>query len=186
MKGIYGFFLAVWLSLVSCVDYTPKPRGYFRIEPPQATYLKLPVSDLPYSFSVSDKVVIELPEEEHEGWINLNYMDYGVTLYCSYMKIQKGNLTELTDETLKLVARTGQEAKATAYENPEANVYGMFFDLQGKTASPIQFYLTDSLSHFFRGALYYHAVPNVDSIAPMTNYLRKDLIELVESFTWNN
>ena len=32
---------------VSCTEYTPKPRGYFRIEPPAPSYQALPVGDLP-------------------------------------------------------------------------------------------------------------------------------------------
>ena len=29
-------FFCILLCCVSCTEYTPKPRGYFRIEPPQA------------------------------------------------------------------------------------------------------------------------------------------------------
>lgn len=177
------FFISLIL-MVSCAEYTPKPRGYFRLEPTQAVYLKLPVSDLSYSFSISEKVTVELPEEQ-QGWINLNYPEFNATVYCSYLPVE-GKLTELTDETLKLVERMGQPFNASAYENPDTRVYGIFFDINGDIASPIQFYLTDSLSHFFRGALYYHAIPNTDSIAPMTDYLRKDMIELVQTFSWKD
>ena len=38
---------------VSCTEYTPKPRGYFRIEPPAPSYQALPVGDLPYTFRLS-------------------------------------------------------------------------------------------------------------------------------------
>lgn len=169
--------------MVSCVEYTPKPRGYFRLEPAQANYLTLPVPDLPFSFSVSDKVVVELSEEQ-QGAINLAYPVFNATVYCSYLPVTKQNFTELTHESMKFVERIGQPFKASAYENPDVGVYGIFFDIKGNVASPIQFYLTDSLSHFFRGALYYESAPNADSIAPVTDYLRKDMIELVQTFRW--
>ena len=46
---------------VSCTEYTPKPRGYFRIEPPAPSYQALPVRDLPYTFRLSRWAEVELP-----------------------------------------------------------------------------------------------------------------------------
>lgn len=172
--------------LLSCTEYTPKPKGYFRLEPTQATYIKLPVEKSPYSFSVSDKVVIELPDEQQSGWINLSYPDFNVKIYCSYMSVTKETLPVATDESYQLADRITPQKKMLAYENPDQKVYGMLFELNGDVASPFQFYLTDSLSRFFRGALYYDTTPNVDSLAPMTEYLRKDIIELIQTFSWNN
>lgn len=183
---MYRLFLISLIFTLSCTEYTPKPRGYFRLEPAEARYVKLPVSDLPYSFSVSDKVVVELPDEQETGWITLTYPEFNATLYCSYLPVTNGNLTELTDESRKLVERMEQQMKVTAYEDKESSIYGMFFDISGNVASPVQFYLTDSLSRFFRGALYYHATTKSDSIAPMTDYLRKDMIELVQTFSWKD
>ena len=56
--------------------------------------------------------------------------------------------------------------------------------LDGESASPLQFMLTDSVSRFFRGALYYDCVPNADSLAPVTRYLKQDVVELIQSFNW--
>jgi len=72
------------------------------------------------------------------------------------------------------------------FENPEKKVYGILYDLTGNTASSVQFVLTDSTKHFFRGALYFENVPNKDSIAPMSAYIREDVIRLMESFEWKN
>jgi gliding motility-associated lipoprotein GldD len=56
--------------------------------------------------------------------------------------------------------------------------------LKGNTASNLQFTLTDSTRHFLRGALYFDNVPNKDSIAPIANYIRADMVRLMESFEW--
>lgn len=183
---MYRLFFICFTFMVSCTEYSPKPRGYFRLEPTQANYLRLPVSDLPYAFFISDKANVELPYEQQAGWISLTYPEFNATLYCSYLPVTNGNLTELTGETLKLLDRMGQPFKASAYENPDTRVYGVLFEMNGDVASPVQFYLTDSLSHFFRGALYYQETPKSDSIAPMTDYLRKDIIELVQTFSWKD
>ncbi|MDD4514966.1 gliding motility protein GldD [Massilibacteroides sp.] len=174
------------LLLFSCTEYTPKPKGYLRLEPEKARYVKLPVKNLPYTFYISDKVSVEIPEEQNNEWLNLCYKDFDVKIYCSYFPVTKTKLPELTEETFKIIERISKQTKVSAYDNPEQNVYGMLFDLGGNTASPIQFYVTDSLDHFFRGALYYNAVANADSLAPVTRYLREDIVELIQSFSWNN
>jgi hypothetical protein len=45
----------------------------------------------------------------------------------------------------------------------------------------VQFVLTDSVNHFFRGALYFNTVPNQDSLAPVVEYVKEDIIHLVET-----
>jgi gliding motility-associated lipoprotein GldD len=80
--------------------------------------------------------------------------------------------------------------KATAIEDqqlifPNKKVYGTFFELQGDVASPFQFYLTDSTSKFVSGVVYFNTRPNYDSLKPTLDYLKIDLLKLVNSFEWN-
>lgn len=189
MKQLLSVLILLNILLcVSCTEYTPKPRGYFRIEPPEARYLVLPSDSLPYSFNISQLATVELPEiGSPEGWINLSYPSLGVKVYCSYLPVTPSSLPTAEKESRFLVSRQAKRAetvKEQAYSNPEERVYGSLFLLDGESASPVQFMLTDSVSHFFRGALYYDCVPNADSLAPVTDYLRKDIIELIQSFRW--
>lgn len=189
MKSILPGLMFLFLLLcISCTEYTPKPRGYFRIEPPQAGYQALPLDSLPYTFNVSQLVTVELPPVgSPEGWINLSYPSLGVKVYCSYLPVTQKTLQTVGTESRLLVSRQAKQANAVkeqAYSNPDEKVYGSLFLLDGESASPVQFMLTDSTSNFFRGALYYDCVPNADSLAPLTDYLRKDIIELMQSFTW--
>ena len=61
----------------------------------------------------------------------------------------------------------------------------MVYDYQGTTATALQFYLTDSANHFFRGALYFDTEVN-DSILPVSNFLQEDIKFLIESFQWKD
>ena len=47
------------------------------------------------------------------------------------------------------------------------------------------FILTDSVSHFFRGALYFNTEIN-DSILPINNFLKYDIKHLIETFHWKD
>ena len=189
MKYVVPGGLLLFLFLcISCVEYTPKPRGYFRIEPPRASYQALPLENLPYTFNVSQLVTVELPEiDSPEGWINLSYPSLGVKIYCSYLPVTPASLRTAEDESRLLVSRQTKQVntvKEQVYSNPEEQVYGSLFLLDGGSVSPVQFMLTDSVANFFRGALYYDCQPNADSLASLTDYLRQDIIELIQSFSW--
>lgn len=176
------------LFCLSCTEYTPKPRGYFRIEPETARYRMVAEEKLPYLFNVSQLAAVEFPAmgEEAKG-ITLSYPALGAKVYCSYLSVTPATLGIVENECRSLVARQAQKVASISektYSNPEKRVYGLFFQLEGESASPLQFMLTDSVSNFFRGALYYDCKPNADSLAPVTQYLREDILELIESFSW--
>ena len=98
-------------------------------------------------------------------------------LYCSYFPVTPATLGRAEEECRALVVRQAkypERIKVQAYSHPEASVYGSLFMLDGESASPLQFMLTDSVSRFFRGAL----------LAPVTRYLKQDIVELIQSFKW--
>jgi len=73
------------------------------------------------------------------------------------------------------------------YLDPDHEVYGLIYDIKGSdAASSYQFYLTDSLSKFVRGALYFNLVPNNDSLSPVIDFLKVDLEHMITSFRWKN
>jgi gliding motility-associated lipoprotein GldD len=61
---------------------------------------------------------------------------------------------------------------------------GIYFSLKGNTATANQFFLTDSVHHFFRGALYFDATPNEDSLGIVNDFLKKDLLHLINTLKW--
>ncbi len=70
--------------------------------------------------------------------------------------------------------------------DPERKVYGILYDLKGSTATAVQFFVTDSTKHFFRGSLYFFAEPNPDSLAPVNEFFREDIIHIIETLKWKD
>ena len=202
------FNLAV-VVLVSCAKTnTPKPYGYYRITVPDTAYiafedfqLSIPsdrspkeirtfnfqLSTYPYTFSLSQNAIVKPRlDAEEPYWINLFYPALDATIHCSYKPVHH-NLRELTNDALEFVYRNASFANAIPeqdYTHPEAHVYGVLFDLEGNTASSCQFFITDSTTHFFRASVYCNCPPNADSLAPVYEYLRTDVLRMVESFEW--
>lgn len=184
------FNLAV-LAFASCgKTSTPKPYGYYRITTPDTSYVDFAAQypQFPYDFALSRNAQVQRRNEPGEQyWINLYYPALRATIHCSYKPV-RNNLRELTEDALEFVYRNASHASAIPereYAHPEADVYGVLFDLEGNTASSCQFFLTDSTRHFFRASVYCNCPPNADSLAPVYEYLRRDVIRLVETFRWN-
>ena len=179
--------LLLIFPMVACnKTYPPKPRGYFRITLPQKEYVTIDTL-LPYSFErpVYSKIV------PHQGynepyWINLKFPQFKAQVHFSYKSIDK-NLYQLLEDNRDLAFKHTVKADAIKehlFEAPEKKVYGILYEIKGNTASPIQFFVTDSSQHFLRGSLYFDVVPNKDSIAPVLNFLKDDITHLVETITW--
>lgn len=186
------FLGLVFLSCVSCTKVsTPRPYGYYRIGLPDTSYVpfKQQYPHYPYTFALSQNAQVKPRSEEGEHyWINLYYPAFDATVHCSYKPVHN-NLRELTEDALEFVYRNASFANAIPereYSHPEVNVYGVLFDLEGNTASSCQFFITDSIHHFFRASVYCNCPPNADSLAPVYQYLRTDVIKMVETFEWRN
>lgn len=187
------YFLFLPFLLWSCTRASvPKPYGYVRFTMPDTCYAPFAEHHpdrqvYPYDFLLSCNGEVQPRIEKGEQyWINIVYPTLNATVHCSYKPV-RGNLRELTNDALEFVYKNASHATSIpeqAYSHPEAHVYGVFFDLEGNTASPYQFFLTDSTHHFFRASVYCNCRPNADSLAPIHEYLRADMIHLIESFQW--
>lgn len=189
-SNVVTIFLVGLLLCGGCARYTPKPQGYMRIDLPSPAYVQLPVENLPYTFEISHIAAIELPPEgDSASWINISYSSVNAKIYCSYIPVTPESFKIAEEESRSLVSRQSQRADKIMereYLNPDGRVYGSLFLLDGASVAPVQFMLTDSVSRFFRGALYYEVKPNADSLAPVTRYILEDIEVLMQSFSWSD
>ena len=187
----YSLFICVLITCVACSHVsTPRPYGYYRIATPDTAYVDFDnsqISNYPYSFALSKNAQVQERTDE-PYWINIYYPSLDATIHCSYKPV-RNNLRELTNDALEFVYRNASFANAIPereYAHADAKVYGVLFDLEGNTASSCQFFVTDSTRHFFRASVYCNCPPNADSLAPVYEYLRKDVVKMVETFRWKD
>jgi gliding motility-associated lipoprotein GldD len=184
---LFLVFCSLFVLLAACSEPSPKPWGYFRIDIPQPDY-RIENRFKNFKFELSDQAEIrELSQNEKGEFFNIVYSQLQAEIYCSYIPIKKEKLAQLSEESRKFVYLHAVKADAIQehfFENPQQTVYGMVYNIKGNVASSIQFVLTDSVSAFFRGALYFDNRPNSDSIAPVLEYINKDIQVIIESFRW--
>lgn len=189
-------FLTIWL--VSCRPevYTPKPRGYYHIPlPKERKYQVFDSTGFPYSFEhpvysniITDpKFFGDRPENPY--WLNVDFPSIGGKIYISY-KIMEGpqSLMKLNEDFYQMTY-TVHDKKADYiqdfyFNDANRKVYTAVFNVAGDAASAYQFYATDSMKHYIRGALYFEAAPNADSLQPLNDYLKADIIHLLETIEW--
>lgn len=187
-------FAIVFVILLSACNspFTPKPKGFFKIGMPEKQYKLFNQPGYPYSFEYPVYATItkdtsffgEAPE--NPWWINIAFPDFDGKLYISYKQIGQYSLTKLVDDAFTLTNKHTMKAYAindSLFTTPNG-VHGVFFTVEGNVATANQFFLTDSTRHFLRGALYFDATPNQDSLLPVQQFLVADMKHLMNSFRW--
>lgn len=182
------YFLSCAL-LMACSEYTPKPLGYPRIERGNAAPRSYENHRLSFLYS-SDAEIQQLTSDTKQVlWFNIFYPAYNATIYCTYLPITESTFPKELDDSYRLAYSHASKAEGIdqlQFVNAEHRTSAVVYNIRGQVAVPVQFFVTDSVSNFFRGSLYYSQVMNTDSIAPITRFLTEDIISLIESLQWKN
>lgn len=174
------------LLLISCgKEYLPKPMGELRLEYPKAQYHTFE-SDCPFTFQYSDYAKVDVGKQP--CWYYINYPKMKAKVFITYFPI-KNDFNLHIKEAEKMVYEHTIKAstiETKSFEYPKKKVYGNFYELKGHSASNIQFYATDSTKHFVTANLYFNTRPKPDSLAPAVDYIKKDILKMLDTFEWKN
>jgi gliding motility-associated lipoprotein GldD len=188
------FLLLLLTILTACSNEdvsTPKPRGYFRIKFPKKQYRSY-ISDAPFTFDYPVYAQMNKDTESNTQpfWNNLDFPQFNGRLHLTYHDVfSKRDYNKMTEAARSLAMKHAIKASAIDQKQinyPDHKVYGIYYEIDGNTASSLQFFLTDSAKHYFRGALYFNEAPQYDSIQPVIKFIKKDVDRLIETFRWKN
>jgi gliding motility-associated lipoprotein GldD len=188
MKKSRLILLLLPLLVVACSDndsYTPKPRGYFRIDLPEREYEQLE-TDCPYSFEINTSAEFN---QQQNCWATLSYPGLDAQVQLTYKDVKENKLEDLLQEGSKLAYKHVVKAdgiREKLFTDTLSDVHGILYQIQGEAATSTQFYMTDSTEHYLRGVLYFYAEPNVDSLKPANEFMYGEIIHLIETLEWQN
>jgi gliding motility-associated lipoprotein GldD len=191
-----GFFI-LSLLISSCGEdkiFVPKPRMYPKINfPTDRLYVPLDTFGCQFHFMYPAYSTLERDSfifdsrTKSDCWFDIEIKDLNTKLYCSYYAIDnENNLSKLINDAFEMAGKHNVRAefrKESIIEKP-GNVNGLLFEISGPVASPIQFYVTDSINHFFRASLYFESHVNPDSTAPVLTFMKQDIFNIIDSFEW--
>lgn len=187
--------LFISLLFFSCRPevHTPKPRGYYKVSLLEHRYRDFEGQGFPYSFEypvygtvIKDTLFLG-KKPENPYWIFIDFPEIGGRFYISYKTISAsqplGRLMEDAHEmSFTVHSKRADYIKEQTFS--DNNVFGILYNAGGNAASAYQFIATDSVRHFLRGALYFDVSPNADSLLPANEFLKEDMIHLLETLRW--
>lgn len=187
----YFLLIAGFLLMACSSNYLPKPKGYNRIDLPQAMYQTLP-DTFPYSFEYSKHAEL-LPDTSwitERYWVNLYYPSMEAVIQITYKPVTDSIIREFLSDSYKLTSQHNVKAYAieeSILELP-SGLYASFTELEGEVPTQAQFHVTDSdsVDHFLRGALYFRTATKNDSLAPVIHFLKADMLHLLTTLEWSN
>jgi len=216
MINIKSIFFCVLISIfmIACnSEYSHKKTGYYKIILPQHQYQSFNQPDFPYTFEyptygniIKDSTYFDRTPENNY-WINLDFPTLNARVFLSYKIIGGKVLYKLKQANGSIKDSTGinqfdlmvndafnltnkNEIMATSISEipilTTNGVSGMYFKVGGNAATAKQFFLTDSVHHFLRGALYFNSTPNADSLKPVHEFLEEDIHHMIQTFKWKN
>jgi gliding motility-associated lipoprotein GldD len=200
---------AFWMACNS--PYTSRKKGYYSIELPQHSYQDFNREGFPYSFQypvyanvIQDSTYFDA-SPENNYWINIDFPQFNAKIFLSYkiiggkavykIKQKDGSFRDSTG--INQFERMVNDAFTLTNKNEAVATYirdslfhtangitGVFFRVGGNAATAKQFFMTDTTKNFLRGALYFDATPNADSLRPVQDFLQKDIEHLISTFRW--
>lgn len=195
LKPVVPVLLILCFLLINAAcnsDYTIRQKGYFKIDFPEHKYQVFDKPGYPYTFeypvyaSVIQDTTYFDDRPENPYWVNIDFPTLNGRIYISYKDVRKNDFDKLVDDAFKLTYK--HTAKATAIRDSlmltPNDISGIFFRVGGNAATGRQFFLTDSVNHFLRGALYFDATPNADSLGIVNEFLEIDMKHLVNTLRW--
>lgn len=188
-------FFSITILFYACDDavLTPKPRGFPKVDFPEKAYKKF---DAPYcNLTFNAPAYAEIKQDEfyfgkeapNSCWFDIFTPQLSSKIHCSYVPLDATNtLDKMRGDAFKLANQ--HNVKANFIDELPINrpdgTFGMVFDIEGEVASPFQFYLTDGENHFLRGSLYFNVQSRPDSLAPILDFVKTDIMELVNTLKW--
>lgn len=193
MKNRSFLCLLIICFLAACnSDYTIKRRGFYKIDFPAHQYQLFDQPGYPYTFEypVYAKIIKDTTffegKPENDYWINVDFPQFNGKIYISYKEIGKNDFTKLVNDAFEMTFKHTSKATEitdSAFETSKG-ISGVFFNVGGNAATGKQFFVSDSVKHFLRGALYFDATPNVDSLGIVYDFLQADMKHLINSLQW--
>ncbi|MFN4082063.1 MAG: gliding motility lipoprotein GldD [Bacteroidia bacterium] len=184
-------FILIFISItISCSNkqQTPKPKAYPRLVFPERKSNYTVVKECHYGLNLP--VYANLKPDPYpnpdECWYNVNFLPFKATLHLSYKPLKNRNdLFKMLDDANTMVFKhvmKADEIRENYIKLP--GKYGIYYELDGSTATHNQFYITDSVRHFLRGSLYFNVRTEADSIAPVVEFLKQDVLQIIASIKW--
>jgi gliding motility-associated lipoprotein GldD len=144
---------------------------------------------LPYKFeySVHAKLLDDTSAISERYWIEIYYPELKANVHITYKPIPNQQvLKEFLDDSYTLTSKHQIKAYAIneVITRTPSGKTAVIAELEGEVPSQFQFTVTDSSKNFLRGALYFNTKVANDSLLPAIEYMKKDIMHMINTLQW--
>lgn len=182
------FLFGLLLFHFSCdeTSYLPREKAFLRLEFEKPMYdtFSSEFSKLNFIFNnayasfeiVSDKKTV------------LRYKDIKIDIVLIDIQLENTSSIEESLQNFYMFLephrKKSNQISVKEFVSADNKRFAKVFEMRGPVASPLQFYVTDSINNFLFGSMNLTEKSDYDSIYPSIMYVKNDIFSIIESVNW--
>lgn len=182
------FLFGLFLFHFSCDEsnYLPREKGFLRLEFEKPTYNTFSDESSALNFIYNDAYSsFEIVSDEK---IVLRYKDIKISIVLSDVKLENISSFEESIQNFYMFLephrKKSNQISIKEFTSADNKRFAKVIEMRGQVASPLQFYVTDSINHFLFGSMNIMEKSDYDSIYPSVMYVKNDIFSIIESVNW--
>lgn len=180
---------SLWLSACTEAQQAPLPRpqGWPRIDLPEHAYKTLENNPCPFTFEYPAMATLE-PNRNDSCWMDLYLEPFEARWHLTYRYVPGSGMTiaQHNEEYRKLVFKHIQQVSQIKERQVQTEYgNGILYELFGTVGVPAQLLFTDS-THLVMASFYFDTAIRNDSLAPVIDFIKEDMLHMAESIRWKD
>tara|TARA_S200000501_G_scaffold173112_1_gene163071 strand:+ start:2159 stop:2737 length:579 start_codon:yes stop_codon:yes gene_type:complete len=180
--------LCLLLFHFSCdeTNYLPREKAFLRLEFEKPIYdtLYSKASNLNFIYNNAYSSLEIISDEK----IVLRYKDIKIDIVLSDVELDNTSSFEQSIQNFYMFLephrKKSNQISAKEFTSADNKKFAKVFEMRGPIASPLQFYVTDSINNFLFGSMNLMEKYDYDSIYPSVMYVKNDIFSIIESVNW--
>ena len=185
------WIIAISLSLIFCecsnsdVAITPRRKAYPRINTHDSSFVAIANAPIHFEMSKTASITLDSAKTDLQNpahWINIYYKPYNATIYCTFTQVDSTTIDKVIDSRSERMALNAGAYMSELIELTNANkFYSQILITEQSEVTPIQFLSTNDRNWVVSGALYIDKNSNIDSIRPVIDVIKRDIIHSLKT-----
>ena len=167
-------------------NYLPREKAFLRLEFKKPIYDTFSSESSKLNFIFNNAYTsFEIVSDEKKV---LRYKDIKIEIVLSDVQLE--NIFSFEESLqnfymfLEPHRKKSNQISVKEFISADNKRFAKVFEMRGPVASPLQFYITDSINNFLFGSMNLTEKSDYDSIYPSIMYVKNDILSIIESVNW--
>ena len=182
------FLFSLLLFHFSCdeTSYLPREKAFLRLEFEKPMYDTFSSDSSKLNFIFNNAYAsFEIVSDEKTV---LRYKDIKIEIILSDIQLENTSSFEESLQNFYMFLephrKKSNQIRVKEFISADNKRFAKVFEMRGPVASPLQFYVTDSINNFLFGSMNLIEKSDYDSIYPSVMYVKNDIFSIIESVNW--